>query len=48
LYGTASIPSYLWLIGLAVAHYAVYRYYVYKRRKEGVPLQFAFKEIPVE
>jgi hypothetical protein len=47
-YGTANLPSYLWLVGMAVAHFLVYLYYKYKRKKEGIEVQFAFKEIPVE
>ncbi|MEM3808038.1 MAG: hypothetical protein QW413_05555, partial [Nitrososphaerota archaeon] len=47
-YGTANIPSYLWLIGMAAAHFLLYTYYKHKRRKEGIDLEFVFKEIPVE
>jgi amino acid transporter len=47
-YGTANVPSFLWLIGMAAAHFLLYTYYKYKRRKEGIDLEFVFKEIPVE
>jgi amino acid transporter len=47
-YGTANIPSYLWLIGMAAAHYIVYLIYKYKRKQEGIDFDLIYKEVPVE